>query len=188
MPRSFDPVSSEAEREVGDRRITLVLGDISTVEADAIVNAANEGLRGGSGVDGAIHRAAGPDVMKDCRRIGRCPTGTAVVTHAGRLHARYIIHAVAPIWRGGTRGEPELLAGAYDHSMALARDLGLETIVFPSLGTGAYGYPIEEAAPIALRAVNRHLRGETTLERATFVLFSPPDFQRYREVLKSLTA
>ncbi len=141
--------------------IEVILGDITGVEVDAIVNAANEGLWGGGGVDGAIHRAAGPDLAAECavirEREGGCPTGKAVSTGAGRLSCRRIIHTVGPIWSGGERGEAELLASCYRECLEIARHEGLRSIAFPNIGTGVYGYPKAEAAAIARRAVNEWL-------------------------------
>lgn len=171
---------------VAGKKLTLTQGDITRVEADAIVNAANSGLAGGGGVDGAIHRAGGPEIMEACRKIGGCPTGSAVATTAGRLPARYVIHAVAPGWRGGDSREPELLASAYRASMEEAEKLGLRSIAFPSLGTGAYGYPVESAARVALHTVIEKLRSAIELETATFVLFSADDLQTYTRVLREL--
>ena len=174
------------ETTIGGATLRLVQGDIVTVHADAIVNAANAGLRGGGGVDGAIHRAGGPTIMAECRRIGGCPTGSAVITGAGTLPARRVIHAVAPYYSGGGRGEPELLRGAYAASLGLAEQHGLRSVAFPSLGTGAYGYPLREAAEIALGTVINHLRGETGLRGVTFVLFSARDLEAYATVLEQL--
>src|SRR5581483_10374455 len=131
---------------VGGTVIRLTQGDITEVQADAIVNAANAHLAGGGGVDGAIHRVGGPDIMDECRKIGNCPTGSAVATGAGRLAARHVLHAVAPRWRGGSSSEPALLAGAYRTSLQLADELQDKRIALPSLATGAYGYPVDKAA------------------------------------------
>ena len=157
--------------------VRLVQGDITTFEVDAIVNAANRALAGGAGVDGAIHRVGGPAVMADlATRYGRsrhCPTGSAVVSDAGDLPARVVIHAVGPIWRGGSAGEPDLLASAYRTSLDLAADEGCRSVAFPSISTGAYGYPVEEAAGVALRAVEDWIAERPdALESVTFVLFS----------------
>lgn len=172
------------ETRIGPVLLRLIEADITTVPADAIVNAANEGLRGGGGVDGAIHRAGGPTIMEECRRIGRCPTGQAVVTGAGRLPARYVIHAVGPIWRGGQHGEAQLLASAYTSSLARARELGARSIVFPSLSTGAYGYPLQEAARIALRTVIDQLRTSPgQLECVTFALYGSAALAAYERAL-----
>lgn len=173
-------------------RIKLVQGDITEQETDAIVNAANSALAGGGGVDGAIHRAGGPAIMEECRRIiaqiGRLETGKAVVTTGGRLKARYVIHAVGPVWRGGNKGEAELLASAYQESLRLASDYGLKSISFPSISTGAYGYPVMEAAGVALRAVIDFLRhNETSLEEVYFVLYDARTFNAYVNKLAEFT-
>ena len=171
--------------QIGTTSLSLERGDITRVEADAIVNAANAHLAGGGGVDGAIHRSGGPTIMEECRRIGGCKTGSAVATGAGNLAARYVIHAVAPRYSGRPR-DAELLRSAYAASLEIARDLSLRSIAFPSLGTGAYGYPIEEAASIALDAVREHASRLTTLERVTFVLFRDADLAAFEEVLEML--
>jgi O-acetyl-ADP-ribose deacetylase (regulator of RNase III) len=158
--------------------IEFVRGDITTFAADAIVNAANASLAGGGGVDGAIHRAGGPQITEACRAIGGCPTGSAVITTSGRLPARYVIHAVAPRYRGTPR-DAELLGCAYAESLERAKERGLAWIAFPSLGTGAYGYPVAEAAAVAVAAVRAHLAGPTSIERVTFVLFSDADLATY---------
>jgi O-acetyl-ADP-ribose deacetylase (regulator of RNase III) len=162
--------------------IELFQGDITSVKADAIVNAANAALAGGGGVDGAIHRAGGPSIMEECRRIGGCATGSAVITGAGNLQARYVIHAVAPIYRGTAR-DAQLLASAYEQSLALAAKHEVQSIAFPSLGTGAYGYPIDQASEIAIATIARHLRGRTSLREVLMVLFSLRDFQMYESAL-----
>ena len=171
---------------VGTATLRLVQGDITRVEADAIVNAANESLLGGGGVDGAIHRAAGPALLADCRAAGGCPTGEARITGAGRLPARYVIHAVGPIWRGGAAGEAEALASAYRASLALAEANGVRTLAFPSISTGAYGYPEAAAARVALDTVLAHLRGPTGLVEVTFVLFSDGTLATYQAALAAL--
>lgn len=175
------------EAQIGPVRLRLIEADITTVPADAIVNAANEGLRGGGGVDGAIHRVGGPTIMEECRRIGRCPTGQAVVTDAGRLPARYVIHTVGPIWRGGQHGEAQLLAAAYASSLDRASELGVRSVVFPSLSTGAYGYPLQDAARIALRTVIERLRSAPgQLESVTFALYGPAALAAYERALDEL--
>ena len=161
-------------------KIVLHQGDIANVRADAIVNAANTALAGGAGVDGAIHRAGGPGIMQECSRIGGCPTGSAVITGAGNLPARYVIHAVAPRY-SGSPSDARDLRGAYTRALELAEEHGLETIAFPSLGTGAYRYPIEEAARIAIGTVRAH-EGKA-LRTVTFVLFSRPDLEVYAAAL-----
>jgi len=166
--------------------LELVEGDITHQPTDAIVNAANSGLRGGGGVDGAIHRAGGPAIMEECRKIGGCPTGQARITTGGQLPARYVIHAVGPRYRGGDRGEPELLASAYRNSLQVADEHGLKSISFPSLSTGAYGYPMDQAARIALKTVVDYLKGETILEQVVFVLYGSSSFSAYEEALEEL--
>lgn len=170
--------------------IRLAQGDITTFEVDAIVNAANSSLAGGGGVDGAIHRAGGPAVMADLdRRYGRsrhCPTGSAVVSDAGDLPARVVIHAVGPVWRGGSSGEPDLLASAYRTSLDLAADEGCRTIALPSISTGIYRYPVEEAAAIALRTVEDWIAGHPdALESITFVLFSAATLAAFERALEA---
>jgi O-acetyl-ADP-ribose deacetylase (regulator of RNase III) len=167
--------------------VELVQGDITTQQVDAVVNAANSGLRGGGGVDGAIHRAGGPAIMAQCRRIGGCPTGSAVITTGGRLPARHVIHTVGPRWRGGSRGERELLASAYRASLQVAVENGLRTVAFPSVSTGVYGYPVEQAARVALGALKAFLVEHAgALERVRFVLFSAPDLAVYEEALEQV--
>jgi O-acetyl-ADP-ribose deacetylase (regulator of RNase III) len=164
--------------------VSLKQGDITKEKADAIVNAANEGLRGGGGVDGAIHRAGGPAIMEECKRIraaqGGCPTGRAVVTTAGRLPAKKVIHAVGPVWHGGAKGEAELLASAYRESLRQAVACGLKSVAFPSISTGVYGYPVDEAARVALRTVKDFLEKDTSLRTVTFVLFDKATLEAYR--------
>lgn len=172
--------------DIQGKTLELVQGDITAQETDAIVNAANAGLRGGGGVDDGIHRAGGPEIMAACRELGGCPTGSACITTAGRLKARYVIHAVGPIWHGGSAGEPDLLAAAYRKSLGLADEKGLSSISFPSLSTGAYRYPLDEAAGIALATVIDHLKGATSLSRVVFVLFNENAFDAYRQALTRL--
>jgi len=151
--------------------LSLSEGDITKEETDAIVNAANSRLAGGGGVDGAIHRAGGPAIMEECRRIGGCPTGQAVITTGGNLKARYVIHTVGPVYRDGTRGEADLLASAYRESLKLASKHGLKSIAFPSISTGAYGFPLEEAAAVSLRTVIDYLKENQDIRLVRFVLF-----------------
>jgi O-acetyl-ADP-ribose deacetylase len=172
--------------EYKGKLVRVVQGDITKIKVDAIVNAANSGLWGGGGVDGAIHRAGGPTIMTECRKIGGCPTGSAVITGAGNLPAKHVIHAVGPVWYGGKNGESDLLRKAYETSLGVADNHGLRSIAFPSISTGAYGFPIEEAAPIAIKAVLRHLDGKSGLEEVQFVLFSSADFAIYVASMKSL--
>jgi O-acetyl-ADP-ribose deacetylase len=156
--------------------------DITTVEVDAIVNAANSSLLGGGGVDGAIHRAAGPDLVAECGAVGRCHTGDAVATDGYRLPARWVVHTVGPVWRGGTAGEPELLASCYRRSLEVADGLGARTIAFPAISTGLYGYPKDTAARIAVATV-REVQPGTAIERVVLVAFDDEDLARYEEVL-----
>ena len=165
---------------VSNDRLQLVRGDITRIAADAIVNAANSSLLGGGGVDGAIHRAAGPELLAECRTLGRCPTGEARITRGYRLPASHVIHVVGPVWRGGDAGEPELLASCYRNAFALMVQHGLRTVAFPSISTGAYGYPIGEAAPVALRELRAALQQRPELERVTVVLFSDADLHVYQ--------
>ncbi len=163
--------------------LEAIHGDITRQAVDAIVNAANTTLLGGGGVDRAIHRAAGVELLEACRRIGGCPTGEARITAGYRLPAKHVIHTVGPVWSGGRGREPELLRGCYVSSLGLAAEHGLTSIAFPSISTGAYGYPIEQAAGIAVDTVREVLRGPTSLELVRFVCFSAADLEVYRRLL-----
>ena len=164
-------------------KIDAVQGDVTQQAVDAIVNAANTTLLGGGGVDGAIHRAAGPELLEECRTLGGCPTGEARITKGYRLPAPYVIHTVGPVWGGGGRREAELLRGCYEHSLRLAAERGLRSVAFPSISTGAYRYPLREAARIAIAAVRDHLAGPTSIELVRLVCFSEGDLAVYRELL-----
>ena len=167
--------------------LALLQGNIVEVEAEAIVNAANAGLAGGGGVDGAIHRAAGPSIIEECRKIGGCPTGSAVATSAGKLKAKYIFHAVGPIYRH-SGDDARLLASAYQSCLNLAEQHQIKSIAFPSLSTGAYGYPITLAAPIALRTVVEHIKKPTSLQQVIFVLFGQSTYEKFEQALTKLQA
>jgi O-acetyl-ADP-ribose deacetylase (regulator of RNase III) len=175
------PVPS-SRREVA-ATIELAVGDITHEEVDAIVNAANRSLLGGGGVDGAIHRAAGPDLLEECRRLGGCETGDAKITGGYALPAKHVIHTVGPVYRGGKSREPELLASAYRRSLEVAAEHGLRSVAFPSISTGAFRFPIERAAEIAIATVREHLIGESSVERVRFVLFSQQDCEVYEAAL-----
>jgi O-acetyl-ADP-ribose deacetylase (regulator of RNase III) len=166
-------------------RIELVQGDITEQVVDAIVNAANSGLAGGGGVDGAIHRAGGPEIMAECRSLGGCPTGDARATTAGRLQARYVIHAVGPVWHGGGRGEASQLASCHTRSLALAAELGCRTVAFPAISTGVYGYPVAEAAAVALAATRSALTAQPQLELARFVLYSASHLAAFEQAAQA---
>ncbi len=175
------------ELKINQSILLLEKGDITEQDTEAIVNAANSRLAGGGGVDGAIHRRGGPSIMAECRKIGGCPTGKAVITTGGKLEAHYVIHTVGPIYRGGSNGEPELLKRTYEESLKLASNKGIKSIAFPSISTGAYGYPTKEASIIALSTVIHHLMENTDIELVRFVLFSQKDYDIYKNTLEILT-
>ena len=177
---------------INQTRLSIIQGDITQQATEAIVNAANSSLMGGGGVDGAIHRAGGPTILEECKQIvvrqGRLPTGQAVITTGGNLKARFVIHTVGPIWHGGNQGEPGLLASAYRESLKVAAENNLPSISFPSISTGAYGYPVAEAAKVALSTVVSFLKEQTTsIKEVVFVLFDAATLASYSSALGEIT-
>lgn len=176
--------------QVGRTIISLIEGDITKQSTDAIVNAANGSLMGGGGVDGAIHRAGGPAILADCEKIvtkqGRLPTGEAVITTAGNLPSKYVIHTVGPIWRGGTKDETRLLRSCYLNSLILASENGVRTVSFPSVSTGAYGYPVKQAAEVGIGAVRDYLNESQSIGEVVFVLFDGNTFGAYANALQKI--
>jgi O-acetyl-ADP-ribose deacetylase (regulator of RNase III) len=179
------------EAMVNRTRLSIIRGDITTQATDAIVNAANPGLMGGGGVDGAIHRAGGSAILEECKQIvakqGRLPTGKAVITSGGNLTAKHVIHTVGPIWQGGNKGEAALLESAYIESLKLAAEHNLTSVSFPSISTGAYGYPVAEASRVAIKAVVSFLREQLTpIKEVVFVLFDPKTYEAYASALEEV--
>jgi O-acetyl-ADP-ribose deacetylase len=174
------------EVKVGPSTLELVEGDITRQDTDAIVNAANAALRPGGGVDGAIHRAGGPAIAAACRQLGGCPTGEARITTGGNLTARYVIHTVGPVYRDGGHREPELLSSCYRESLKLASAQGIKSLAFPSISTGVYGYPMKDAARVALKAVTDYLARHPEIELVRFVLFGRDAYEVYARVLQEL--
>lgn len=167
-------------------KIEIVQGDITGQKVDAIVNAANTSLLGGGGVDGAIHRAAGPELLEESRKIGGCPTGEARVSKGYRLSAKWVIHTVGPVWAGGSRNEEMLLAQCYRNSLKAARDLGITSIAFPGISTGAYGFPLRRATEIAMEETKKFLEADKTLSKVVFVCFGENAFTTYQEIYRSV--
>ena len=174
------------EIKINKSILSLVEGDITKQDTDAIVNAANKSLRGGGGVDGAIHRAGGPKILEECIKIGGCETGEAVITTGGNLKAEYVIHTVGPVYRDGLHNEPKLLENAYKNSLRLASSKGIKSIAFPSISTGAYGYPLKEAAEIALKTSINYLRERDDIELIRFVLFGQNALEVYEKKVREL--
>ena len=174
--------------QIGTSRLELVEGDITKQDTEAIVNAANSSLLGGGGVDGAIHRAGGPQILEECRKIGGCPTGEARITTGGRLPARWVIHTVGPVYRDGNHGEADLLASAYRNSLRLASERAIKTVAFPSISTGVYGYPLAQAARIALTTTRDYLKAHPEIALVRFVLFGQSASLAYEAALTELAA
>jgi len=174
------------EAKIGQARLELLQGDITGQDTDAIVNAANRSLLGGGGVDGAIHRAAGPQLLAECRTLGGCETGDAKITKGYKLKARHVIHTVGPIYHSAGKKAPEQLGSCYRRSLEVASENKLKSVAFPSISTGAYGYPLEEAAPIALKTVTDYLKSHPDVQLVRFVLFGNDAYQAYEKALKDL--
>jgi len=174
------------EAQINNTKFVLKVGDITEVDTEAIVNAANPTLLGGGGVDGAIHRKGGPKILEECKKIGGCEPGNAVITTGGNLKAKYVIHTVGPIWRGGRFNEEEILKNAYQNSLKIAKSHNIRTVSFPSISTGAYGYPIELASKVALKSIIDFLKKEKFFDEIRMVLFKEPDFAIYKSKLEEL--
>ncbi|RJP18410.1 MAG: O-acetyl-ADP-ribose deacetylase [Candidatus Omnitrophota bacterium] len=174
------------KKKIADSFLELVQGDITQQDTDAIVNAANTSLLGGGGVDGAIHRAGGPQILEECRNLGGCKTGDAKITTAGNMKAQFVIHTVGPVYHGGTANEAALLASCYRRSLEIAVENHVKTVAFPSISTGVYGYPVNEAAPIALRTVHSFLLENSLITLVRFVLFDQRTFQAYADALNAI--
>jgi len=174
------------ETRINRTTLQLLNGDITMEDTEAIVNAANQTLLGGGGVDGAIHRAGGSEILEECRSLGGCETGDAKITTGGSLKAKYVIHTVGPIYRGGNRGEEDLLASCYRRSLEIASENGIKGISFPAISTGVYGYPIDEASRVALRTVIEYIKNHDDLDQVRFILFTSDDLEVYEEALEEL--
>lgn len=167
-------------------KLKVIQGDITDLKVDAIVNAANNSLSGGCGVDGAIHRAAGPELLEECKKLGGCSTGQAKVTRAYGLQAQYVIHAVGPVWRGGAKGEPQLLASCYECSLQLALDYNIKSIAFPAISCGIYGYPVSQAVNIAVKETANFLELHNQIEEVYFVCFDQSTFEAYQQAVQTV--
>jgi O-acetyl-ADP-ribose deacetylase (regulator of RNase III) len=174
------------ETRINRTTLQLLNGDITLEDTEAIVNAANQTLLGGGGVDGAIHRAGGSEILEECRSLGGCKTGEAKITTGGNLKAKYVIHTVGPIYQGGNRDEEDLLASCYRRSLEIASENGVKSISFPAISTGVYGYPINEASQVALRTVIEYIKNHDDLDQVRFILFTPDDLEVYEEALEEL--
>jgi len=182
----YNGIIQRVEREMIMGQVYIIQGDITKVEVDAIVNAANNTLLGGGGVDGAIHRAAGPELLEECRKLNGCETGQAKITKGYKLPAKYVIHTVGPIWRGGHKNEEQLLASCYRNSLQLAAENGIKTIAFPSISTGAYRFPVNRAAKIAMLEISKFLEDKDSIEKVYMVCFDEGTTQAYNEAFKEI--